>query len=134
MDRWCARAWIAPVRVAADQRGGRQWTRRAGDGHERVGGPIGAAVGCRIDEPAYRALAWLFRALFGSKSVSAERASHASAANWTSSSADPASQATMWSTLARHGQASRVEPNAELFRGLASRGSGSDESVAPPGL
>lgn len=40
----------------------------------------------------------------------------------------------MWSTLARHGQASQGEPNPELFRGLASRGSWSDESVAPPGL
>lgn len=40
----------------------------------------------------------------------------------------------MWSTLARHGQASQGEPNPELFSGLASRGPGSDESVAPPGL
>jgi hypothetical protein len=40
----------------------------------------------------------------------------------------------MGSTLERRGQASRVEPNPELFRMLASRGSGSGESVAPPGL
>ena len=32
MDRWCARAWSAPVRAAADLRGGQGWTRRAGDG------------------------------------------------------------------------------------------------------
>lgn len=40
----------------------------------------------------------------------------------------------MWSTLVRRGQASQGEPNPELFRGLASRGSGSDERSASGAL
>ena len=134
MDRWSARAWIAPVRMAADLLRGRGWTRRAGDGHERVGGPIGTADGLSDRRTRVRRAFVIVPAAFGSKSSPAERASHASVAVGTSSSAEPAGLATMWSTLARRGQASRVEPNPELFRRLASRGSGSDESVAPPGL
>ena len=110
------------------------WTRRAGDGHERVGGPIGNAGGLMDWRTRVRHAYVVVSAAFGSKSPPAERASDASAASGTLSSAEPAGQATMRSTLARHGQASQGEPNPELFRGLASRGSGSDESVAPPGL
>ncbi len=134
MDRWSARAWIAPVRVAADLLRGRGWTRHAGDGHEHVGSPIGTAGGLSDRRTRGRRADVIVPAAFGSRSPPAERASHASAASGTSSSAEPAGQATMRSTLARHGQASQGEPNPELFRGLASRGSGSDESVAPPGL
>lgn len=118
MDRWSARAWIAPVRVAADLLRGRGWTRHAGDGHERVGGLIGAAGGLSDRRTRAPRAYVIVPAAFGSKSSPAERASHASAAIGTSSSADPAGQATMWSTLARHGQASRVEPNPERSGGL----------------
>ena len=118
MDRWSARAWIAPVRVAAYLRSGLGWTRRAGDGHERVGGPIGTAGGLPDRRTRVRRAYVIVPAAFSSRSPPAERASYASAASGTSSSAEPAGQATMWSTLVRHGQASQGEPNPELSGGL----------------
>lgn len=47
---------------------------------------------------------------------------------------NPADQVTVMVDAGEAGQASRVEPNPEPFRMLASRGPGSGESLAPPGL
>lgn len=117
MDRWSARAWIAPVRVAAYLRSGLGWTRSAGDGHERVGGPIGTAGGLSNRRTRVRHADVVFPAAFSSRSPPAERASHASATSGTSSSAEPAGQATMWSTLVRHGQASQGETESGTVQG-----------------
>ena len=73
MDRCCARAWIAPVRVTARYVA-------AGDGRDALvmitsasEVPIGAAAGCRVDEPVCGATSSRFRTSFGS-TVSADRA------------------------------------------------------------
>lgn len=110
-------AWIAPVRAAADLLGGQVWTRRAGDGHERVGGPIGTAGGLSDRRTRVRRAYVTVPVAFGSRSPPAERASHASATSGTPSSAEPAGQATMWSTLVRHGQASQDETESGTVQG-----------------
>lgn len=111
MDRWCARAWIAPVRAAADLRAardGRGALVMVTSASEVLSAP---PAGCRIDEPACGTLTWCFRV----RSVRCPRRPSAHRTLRPRAGRHPRrnlpGQATMWSTLVRHGQASRGEPN-----------------------